>query len=89
MVRTRTEAGKSINVRGLQREAGQSGYEFAYEAEGFGANPAGQTKPPTGSRNKAGRPTPTRAAYGSLTGLQAPGAASDRTPGFLSRPAAG
>jgi hypothetical protein len=59
MVRTRTEGGKSINLRGLEREAGQSRYEFAYEAEGFGANPAGQAKPPTGSRNKAGRLTPT------------------------------
>ena len=58
MVRTRTEGGKSIKLRGLQKEAGGSKYEFAYEAEGFGANAAGQAKPPTGSRNTAGRLTP-------------------------------
>jgi hypothetical protein len=58
MARMQTNGGKSINMRGLQREAGGSRFEFAYEAEGFGANAAGQAKPPIESRNKADRLTP-------------------------------
>jgi hypothetical protein len=58
MARMQTNGGKSINMRGLEKEAGGSRFEFAHEAEGFGANPAGQAKPPTGSRSKADRLTP-------------------------------
>jgi len=44
MAKIRTNDG-TFNVRGLRRTttgAGETRYEFAHEAEGFGANPAGQ-----------------------------------------------
>ncbi len=51
----RTDSGKTLNMRGLQREAGSAQYEFAYEMKGVGANGAGKVSVPTGTGSKAER----------------------------------
>lgn len=55
MAKMRTDSGKTFNMRGLQRKAGTTQYEFAYEMEGVGANGAGKVDVPTGTGAKAGR----------------------------------
>lgn len=49
----RTDSGKTFNMRGLQREADSTQFEFAYEMEGVNANGAGKAAVPTGTGAKA------------------------------------
>lgn len=53
VAKMRTDSGKTFNIRGLQRQAGNDQFEFAYEMEGVGSNGAGKAAVPTGTGSKA------------------------------------
>lgn len=53
VAKVRTDSGKTFNMRGLQRRAGDDQFEFAYEMEGYGSNRAGKASVPTGTGSAA------------------------------------